>query len=85
MLAPAIRGLVLHEGDGTVSHDASLAGRIAAEYREMPGMALTLGQAARLWCLDQVRAAQVLEHLEKEGVLRQNASGRYLLRASGGS
>lgn len=66
-----------------MSHDATLAGRIAAEYREMPGMALTLGQAARLWCLDHVRAARVLEQLVQAGVLTQNTAGRYLLRASG--
>ena len=44
---------------------ASLRSRIAGEYREMPGLGLTLAQAARLWGLDRATTERVLESLSK--------------------
>jgi len=51
--------------------------RIAAEYREMPGLRLTLPQAARLWALDQASCAAVLVCLEARGDLQRTPDGRY--------
>ena len=62
-----------------MSNDSPLAHRIVSEYREMPDLALTVWQAARLWSLEQPRARRVLEDLERKGVLRQNGAGQYLL------
>jgi hypothetical protein len=56
---------------------AALANRIRAEYNEMPGLSLTLGQAIRLWNLDSSTCAKVLEDLRQEGYLRI-ARARYL-------
>lgn len=50
---------------------------ICAEYREMPGLALTLAQAQRLWNLDAATCESVLEQLTRSGVLRRTRDGRY--------
>jgi hypothetical protein len=49
--------------------DPNLHARIRAEYREMPGMRLTAPQAARLFNLDVVSCARVLDTLVTDGVL----------------
>jgi hypothetical protein len=53
--------------------------RIAAEYREMPGMCLTLAQAARLWAVDHATCTAVLDALVADGELRRGRDGRYRL------
>ncbi len=60
---------------------ADLTLRILAEFREMPGMCLTIAQAARLWALEGSEAARALESLERAGILKQTAQGSYLLRS----
>ena len=47
----------------TVSGESAIAARIEAEYLEMPGLRLTLPQAARLWGLDTSQSAQLLGEL----------------------
>jgi hypothetical protein len=49
--------------------------RIRSEYREMPGLCLTLLQARRLWALDEGTCSRVLSNLVSEGYLRQSAAG----------
>ena len=51
-----------------VSMSADLA-RIQGEYVEMPGLVLTLPQAARLWGLSTPRAAELLTVLVDAGFL----------------
>jgi hypothetical protein len=58
--------------------DAEIVSRIRSEYEEMPGMRLTLPQAARLFDLDMTRCARVLDTLVTNGVLWTN--GREFLR-----
>lgn len=48
--------------------------RIHAEFEEMPGLKLTLAQAARLFDLDTSRCEQVLETLVHEGDLARDGS-----------
>lgn len=60
-----------------------LSQRIVAEFREMPGTCLTVGQAARLWALERSDAARALERLERAGLLRRTAHGSYVLRSEG--
>lgn len=55
----------------------SLAGRIRAEYDEMPGLSLTLRQAVRFWGLDPGTCTGVLDELVRQGYLRR-AGNRYL-------
>jgi Fic family protein len=51
--------------------------RIRAEYLEMPGLVLTLPQAARLWCLTASQAKSALTELVNGGFLVRDARGGY--------
>jgi len=62
-------------------HD--LLRRAEGEYREMPGLSLTVLQAARLWGLDSRTCAALLTTLTDRQVLRRTTAGTYL-RGSGG-
>ena len=55
-----------------------LTQRVAAEYGEMPGLSLTLPQAARLWGLDRQTCGAVFHVLSQRGVLRRTPHGRYI-------
>ena len=59
--------------------DREWSQRILAEYREMPGLRLTLRQAARLWALDTVNCQAVLDALVAAGSLRRSPKGEYCL------
>jgi len=58
---------------------AVLAERVRAEYREMPGLCLSLAQAARLLGLERHVCFGILADLLDEGFLRQTARGDYAL------
>jgi hypothetical protein len=64
--------------DGSARHGCDLPGRIRAEYREMPGLSLSLSQAARLWGLPAPRCAGVLAVLIAQGDLICTRDGRYV-------
>lgn len=49
--------------------------RVRADYNEMPGLSLTLPQAARFWGLDQHECRLVLETLVAEHFLRSTIRG----------
>ena len=49
--------------------DASRRARVRGEYQEMPGLSLTLPQAARLFNLERTECARVLDALVTEGAL----------------
>jgi hypothetical protein len=51
--------------------------RIRGEYREMPGMRLTLEQAQRLWGLDRRTCEKALGSLVEERFLTRGADGAY--------
>jgi hypothetical protein len=55
--------------------------RSRGEYREMPGLKLTVAQAARLWHLDQPSIERLLDVLVADGLLRRTAAGAYLAQA----
>jgi hypothetical protein len=50
--------------------------RARAEFNEMPGLQLTVAQAARLWALDVATSATLLRRLVADGFLMQR-SERY--------
>jgi len=54
-----------------------LVSTIVGAYREMPGLCLTLNQAARLFGLRDVTCHIVLEDLVKKGSLRRARNGQY--------
>jgi hypothetical protein len=57
---------------------AHVADLIRAEYFEMPGLSLTLPQAARLWSVDRALCKLGLDALVADGILRVD-EGRYFL------
>lgn len=57
--------------------------RVRGEYLEMPGLRLTLPQAARLWNLDQHLALTLLEALVEAGFLARTSDGHYCRRSDG--
>jgi hypothetical protein len=56
---------------------AQLTSNIVGAYREMPGLNLTLEQAARLFGLRSSTCRIVLEDLVRDGRLRRSIEGRY--------
>ena len=52
--------------------------RVQAEYREMPGLCLTLRQAQRLWGVDTEIWASVFGALTARGILRKAANGGFV-------
>jgi hypothetical protein len=55
----------------------SIAERIRGEFREMPGLTLTVAQARRLWSLDPSTCSDVLTQLVETGFLCRRADGAY--------
>jgi hypothetical protein len=55
--------------------------RIRAEYLEMPGLALTLVQAARLWGCECAVVEPLLRSLVDGGFLWRTTGGQYVRRA----
>ena len=60
----------------TGKEDALLR-RARGEYREMPGMRLTIEQAMRLWDLDRPTCQSLLTSLVEAHFLEIDAHGRY--------
>ena len=56
----------------------ALKARVRAEYREMPGLCLTLQQACRLWQIDADRCTRILDVLVAESFLRRTATGAFI-------
>jgi DNA-binding GntR family transcriptional regulator len=52
--------------------------RIRGEYLEMPGLRLTLEQAARLWQMDTAICAAALMQLIADGFLTRTQRGAYV-------
>ena len=53
--------------------------RIRGEFREIPGLKLTIAQAARQWQLDPPSSREFLDALVMDGMLRRKAVGVYLV------
>ena len=51
--------------------------QILGSFLEMPGLSLSLDQAARLFALDQRTCEEVLRELRARGQLRLAADGKY--------
>ena len=56
--------------------------RVIAEYQEMPGLVLTVAQAARLFGVDQAHSRRILDTLVNRGIL--STDGRRFARAGTG-
>jgi len=62
--------------------DIALCARVAAEFREMPGLRITLAQAVRLFSIDRARCERVLRRLVDRGEL--STDGRVFVRVDVG-
>ena len=67
----------------TTSKEDALLRRARGEYREMPGMRLTIDQAMRLWDLDRQTCRSLLTSLVEHRFLEIDAHGRYKKARSG--
>jgi hypothetical protein len=56
---------------------ALITERVRGEFREMPGLTLTLAQAGRLWSLDAATCSDVLTQLVATGFLCKRADGAF--------
>ena len=56
---------------------ALITERVRGEFREMPGLTLTLAQAGRLWSLDPATCSDVLSQLVASGFLCKRADGAF--------
>jgi hypothetical protein len=59
-----------------------LAARVRAEFREMPGLSLTVAQASRLLGIDQSVCEMVLQRLVLDGALHHTPRGAYVAARS---
>ena len=59
---------------------ATLLRRIRSEFEEMPGLSLTLGQAAKLFGIPPETCARILAQFAEEGLLCLTINRRYALR-----
>jgi hypothetical protein len=66
----------------TTTHDrpsvSALLLRARSEFLEMPGLRLTIAQAARLWGLDRMTSECLLNCLVATGFLWRRRDGAYL-------
>jgi hypothetical protein len=72
---PATMSLPVERRD--LTRRAAVIQRIAAEFREMPGLVLSIPQASRLLGLDEPACERVLATLAREGLLRRRPGGTY--------
>ena len=56
---------------------ATLMSRIRSEFLEMPGLKLTVRQAARLWGLERATSERLLARLAEAGFLWRSRDGAY--------
>ena len=54
--------------------------RITAEFRELPGLVLSLKQASRFLGVDEAACARILAELTRSGVLRRTDTQAYARR-----
>ena len=53
----------------------AIANRVRGEFLEMPGLQLTMAQAARLWGMDQAACRAVIDSLIEAAFLRWTPAG----------
>ena len=73
---PPVREIEVPAAPGRLLTEQLLA-RIRGEFREMPGLSLTLRQASRLWHLDPVLCDTALRILVEDGYLVQTRRGAF--------
>jgi len=64
----------------TATSDPRLVERVLGEYREMPGPALTIEQACRLWNCDERTVRRIADVLVSARVLHWSQDGKLIGR-----
>ena len=59
-----------------------LAARIRAEYREVPGLCLTIPQACRRWRIEERLCGAILQELVADGFLARRDDGAFIERST---
>jgi hypothetical protein len=54
----------------------ALVDRVRGEFNEMPGLKLTMEQAAKLWGMDMTACRQIIDALVESSFLRWTPTGR---------
>jgi hypothetical protein len=67
----------------TTTDERTLYVRVEGEFREMPGLTLTVRQAARLFSMEPARCERVLGALVHDGVLAAGTDGAKFARVGG--
>jgi hypothetical protein len=73
---------VKRTGQTTPEIPATLLARVRSEFLEMPGLRLTIWQAARLWGLEGALSERVLARLEEAGFLLRTSDGAFMRRSA---
>ena len=60
----------------------TLIRRIRSEYREMPGLRLTIAQACQLWGVEERVCRTLLEQLVADGFLARPDDGTFVERST---
>ena len=76
--SPAVPDRLLTGDRRNAASRAALVQRIYREFREMPGLCLTLQQAVRLFSVREDICLRVFGTLAAEGLVGRNAEGRYV-------
>ncbi len=82
-MAPSVNARSVPTPDRSKRFDVSMSSELAqirSEYMEMPGLVLTLPQAARLWGFRRRRAAELLTVLLDTGFLARDKNDAYRRR-----
>ena len=58
--------------------DGALMARVRGEYREMPGLCLTVQQACRLWQINLTDCTRILDVLVAQHFLKRSATGAFI-------
>jgi len=74
-----LRARAARGGAGATVAVTPLAARVHGEYREMPGLRLTVPQAARLFNLVPAAAEAVLHELRRASILARSHDGMFFL------
>ena len=68
-----------HNGADALDAMSPLAVRVHGEYREMPGLRLTVAQAARLFSVAPDVAENVLHELRRASILERSEDGAFFI------
>jgi hypothetical protein len=80
-IGPATHRLAQDSHARSTAMSPTLIERVRGEFIEMPGLQLTMKQAARLWGLDVAACRSVVEVLVESAFLRWTESGK-IVRAT---